>query len=176
MTFSKCGYSFFSGLLMVGLLIGCAEKPAEKTANTSSGNNASANTKDNQNGHTHSHGEDDALVWEGDPKEQGGCLIKLGHHGKHLHAGEEVEPAVSITRDGKPVDDAKVFNALFSTNGKELAKEVATVYEPTTDEEPAHYAQGGLMIPKGASEVVVRFRIILAGEEAVEYDMPISAH
>lgn len=66
-----------------------------------------------------------------------------------LHAGEEVEPAVSITRNGEPVSDSRVFNALFSADGKtQLAKEVATVYEPTTAEEPAHYAQGTLAIPR----------------------------
>ncbi len=126
-------------------------------------------------GHGHSHGEDDALVWEGEPEEHAGLTIQLGHHGKHLHAGEEVEPAVSIERDGKPVSDAKVFNALFSADGKtELAKEVATVYEPTTEEEPAHYAQGALSIPKGVTNVVIRFRVVPAGAEAVTFDVPIS--
>jgi hypothetical protein len=124
--------------------------------------------------HGHSHGEDDALVWEGEPKEHAGLVIKLGHHGKHLHAGEEVEPAVSITRDGQPVSDAKVYNSLYSTEGAELAKEVATVYEPTTEEEPAHYAQGGLMIPADLSKVVIRFRIVPADGEAVEYDVPVT--
>jgi hypothetical protein len=46
------------------------------------------------------------------------ATIKLGHHGKHLHAGQEVEPAVSITRNGKGVSDAKVFNSLLSADGK----------------------------------------------------------
>ncbi|MEO1984050.1 MAG: hypothetical protein ABGZ23_24890 [Fuerstiella sp.] len=125
--------------------------------------------------HGHSHGEDDALVWEGEPEEHADFVIKLGHHGKHLHAGEEVEPAVSITRDGKAVSDAKVFNALFSEDGKtELAKEVATVYEPTTNEEPAHYAQGGLAIPKGVTKVVLRFRIVPSGADAVTFDVPIT--
>lgn len=134
------------------------------------------NFKEEAHGHAggHSHGGDDALVWEGEPKEHAGLVIKLGHHGKHLHAGEEVEPAVSITRDGEPVNDAKVFNALLSADGNELAKEVATVYEPATEEEAAHYAQGGLMIPAGSSEVIIRFRIVPAGGEAVEFDVPIT--
>ncbi|MHC4879854.1 MAG: hypothetical protein ACYTGL_25660 [Planctomycetota bacterium] len=124
--------------------------------------------------HGHSHGEDDALVWEGDPVEHSGTTILLGHHGKHLHAGEEVEPAISIVRDGEPVSDAKVFNALLSADGETvLAEEVATVYEPTTEEEPAHYAQGGLAIPKDAKKVVIRFRIALPGEEAKTFDVPI---
>lgn len=78
--------------------------------------------------HSHSHSGDDPLVWEGEPKSHAGLVIKLGHHGQHLHAGEEVEPAVSITRDGEAVSDAKVFNALVSANGKTaLAEEVPTV-------------------------------------------------
>lgn len=125
--------------------------------------------------HGHSHGEDDALVWEGDPVEHSGTTILLGHHGKHLHAGEEVEPAVSIVRDGEPISDAKVFNALLSADGETvLAKEVATVFEPTTEEEPAHYAQGGLAIPKDVKKVVIRFRIVLPGEEAKTFDVPIT--
>lgn len=126
-------------------------------------------------GHGHSHGEDDALVWEGEPKEHAGLTIKLGHHGKHLHAGEEVEPAVSITRGEEAVSDAKVFNALFSADGKtELVKEVATVYEPTTEEEPAHYAQGALAIPKSVTGVVIRFRVVPSGADAVTFDVPVT--
>ncbi|MHC4880164.1 MAG: hypothetical protein ACYTGL_27255 [Planctomycetota bacterium] len=125
--------------------------------------------------HGHSHGENDALVWEGGPVEHSGTTILLGHHGKHLHAGEEVEPAVSIVRDGKPVSDAKVFNALVSADTQTvLAKEVATVYEPTTEEEPAHYAQGGLAIPKDVKKVVIRFRIVLPGEDAKTFDVPVA--
>lgn len=135
------------------------------------------NFKEEAHGHEHghSHGEDDALVWEGEPKEHAGMVIKLGHHGKHLHKGEEVEPAVSITKDGKPVDNVEVFNALVTKDGSTvLAKEVATVYEPETPEEPAHYAQGGLKIPADASAVAIRFRIVPAEGEPVTYDVPIA--
>lgn len=126
-------------------------------------------------GHAHSHGEDDALVWEGEPQEHAGLTIKLGHHGQHLHAGMEVEPAVSITRGGEAVNDAKVFNSLFSADGKtELFKEVGTVYEPTTEAEPAHYAQGALAIPKGVTGVVIRFRIVPSGADAVTVDVPVT--
>ncbi|MCG6156369.1 hypothetical protein [Rubinisphaera margarita] len=126
-------------------------------------------------GHGHSHGVDDALVWEGEPETHAGMTILLGHHGQHLHAGEEVEPAVAITRDGQPVADAKVFNALINGEDKSvIAAEVPTVYEPETPEEPAHYAQGGLMIPAGAKNVMIRFRIVPAGAEPVTYDVPIA--
>jgi len=123
----------------------------------------------------HSHGADDALVWEGKPVDHAGTTILLGHHGKTLHAGEEVEPAVSITRDGKPVTDAKVFNSLVSADGETvLAEEVATVFEPTTEDEPAHYAQGALAIPKDVKKVAIRFRVVLAGEEAKTFDVPVT--
>jgi hypothetical protein len=124
--------------------------------------------------HGHTHGADDALVWEGEPKNHNGLEIKLGHHGKHLHAGEEVEPAVSITRAGQPVSDAKVFNSLLSADGGTvLAEEVATIFEPTTADEPAHYAQGGLAIPNDVEEVVIRFRIVPADGEETTFDVPI---
>lgn len=133
------------------------------------------NFKEEAHGHEHghSHGEEDALVWEGEPKQAAGYEIKLGHHGKHLHAGEEVEPAVAITKDGEDVSDAKVFNALVNTEGEVVAEEVATVFEPKTEEEPAHYAQGGLAIPKDVSKVVIRFRIELPGEESATFDVPV---
>lgn len=136
------------------------------------------NFKEGAEGHAHghTHGDDDALVWEGEPKEHAGLVIKLGHHGKHLHAGEKVEPAVSITLDGEPVANAKVFNALVSADGATvLADEVPTVYEPPTDEEPAHYAQGGLMIPANAKSLSIRFRIVPAEGEEATFDVPISA-
>jgi len=119
--------------------------------------------------------EDDSLVWEGEPKQHAGLTIKLGHHSKKLHAGKEVEPAVSITRGSEAVSNAKVFNSLFSVDGKtELAKEVPTIYEPETPAEPAHYAQGGLTIPQSAKQVVIRFRIDPSDADEVTYDVPVS--
>ena len=124
-------------------------------------------------GSGHDHAGGDALVWRGEPREHEGLQILLGHHGEHLHAGEAVEPAVSITRDGKPVGDVKVFNSLLSADGKTvLAKEVATVFEPTTEDEPAHYAQGALTIPKGVEGVIIRYRIVMS--DAVEVTFNVS--
>ena len=136
---------------------------------------AISHTHDHADGHTHSHSGDDALVWAQKDIEHEGYAIMLGHHGEHLHAGEEVEPAVSIMKDGEPVADAQVFNALASADGTAVvAEEVATVYEPPTAEEPAHYAQGGLQVPAGADKVVIRFRIVLPGEGGeVSYDVPV---
>jgi hypothetical protein len=112
-------------------------------------------------GHSHSHGADDALMWRQELDEQG-YHIALGHHGRTLRAGHEVEPAVQITREDRPVADAQVYNALLSSDARTvLANEAATVYEPPTSEEPAHYAQGALKIPADARKVVIRYRIVL---------------
>lgn len=125
-------------------------------------------------GHEHSHSGDDALIWRLDV-DHVGYAIRLGHHGEHLHAGEEVEPAIGITRDGKPVHDAKVFNALVAEDEKTVtAKEAPTVYEPPTAEEPAHYAQGALTIPGDAKRIIIRYRIRLPGGTGdVTYNVPV---
>jgi hypothetical protein len=117
---------------------------------------------------------DDALTWSKELKEQG-YDISLGYHGSALLAGRKVEPAVQITRDGKPVADAKVFNALLDATGKTmLAEEVATVYEPPSSDEPSHYAQGALKIPPGTREAVLRYRIIFPGGNGERtYDVPV---
>ena len=119
-----------------------------------------------KSGHSHSHEGDDALVWVEENIEHEGFLLALGHHAKHLHAASFVEPAVSITRDGEAVADAEVFNSLVSADGTEVIREeAATIYEPETEEEPAHYAQGKLHLPKGSKQFLIRFRIALPGAQ-----------
>jgi predicted small lipoprotein YifL len=129
---------------------------------------------DHAAGHSHSHAGDDSLVWRHEDDEQG-YHIALGHHGQTLHAGHAVEPAVGITLAGQPVADARVFNALLDADGKTvLAEEVATVYEPPSSFEPAHYAQGALRLPTAAQRVVIRYRVVLPeghGEQA--FDLPV---
>jgi hypothetical protein len=126
--------------------------------------------------HGHVHGEDDALVW-GKKFEAHGYQIQVGHHGTDLHAGTKCEPAVSITQNGRDIADARVFNALLGEDGTtELVAEVATIYEPATPEEPAHYAQGGLMIPAAIKQLTLRFRIVLpenAGEAVERITVPV---
>ncbi|MEX0612533.1 MAG: hypothetical protein WD738_18855 [Pirellulales bacterium] len=130
---------------------------------------------DHADGHGHSHAGDDALMWRQEIDEQG-YHIALGHHGRTLAAGHEVEPAVQITRDGQPVADAQVFNALLAGDGKTvLSDEAATVYEPPTSEEPAHYAQGALKIPADTRQVVIRYRIVLPeGSGERTFDVPVA--
>jgi hypothetical protein len=117
----------------------------------------------------------DTLIWKKELSEQG-YKISLGHHGVELLAGTKVEPAVQITRDEKPVADAKVFNALLDSDGKTvLVDEVATIYEPPSSDEPSHYAQGELKIPSGKRAAVIRFRIILPeGKGERTYDVPVA--
>ncbi len=123
--------------------------------------------------HHHAHG--DALIWQRSEIQHSSYAISLGHHSTLLHAGEPVEPAVSITRNGAPVSDAQVHNSLWSGDGTTLlAAEVRTTYEPRTAEEPAHYAQGNLNIPRNAKNVVIRFRVVLPGDAGeVSYDLPV---
>jgi hypothetical protein len=122
-------------------------------------------------GHHHKH--DDALIWRRSDIQHAHYTISLGHHSELVHAGEPVEPAVSITSHGTPVSEAQVHISLWSGDGATLlAKEVRTTYEPPTPEEPAHYAQGELNIPSSARTVVIRFRVVYPGNAGeVSYDM-----
>ncbi|GAA4442823.1 hypothetical protein [Bremerella cremea] len=52
--------------------------------------------------HEHSHGPDDALVWEGEPKQHAGMTIKLGHHGSHLHKGKKSNQPLPLPATESP--------------------------------------------------------------------------
>ncbi len=123
----------------------------------------------------HAHEGDDVLFWQREGIEAHGYELQLGHHGISVLAGHRLEPAISIIRGGEPVADAQVFNSLVSKDGQQsLAAEVATVYEPTTAEEPAHYAQGGLDVPEEIDRVTIRYRIVLPGGAGeVTYDVSV---
>ena len=121
----------------------------------------------------HSHGDDDVLFWQREELEHEGWIISLGHHGAQLNAGHETEPAVMITKDGEPVADAAVFVTLLDAEGADvLVEEQATVFEPTTEEEPAHFAQATLLVPADAEEVTLQYRITLPGA-AEEFSMSV---
>lgn len=82
---------------------------------------------------------------------------------------------MSITKDGAAIADSQVFALVTADAVTVVADEVATVYEPETAEEPAHYAQGELMIPSGVDSIVIRFRIVLPGDSGeVSYDVPVT--
>lgn len=136
--------------------------------------NAAIEHGHDQGGHGHSHTGDDALIWRQEGVKEGEYTIALGHHGKELHAGEPVEPAIMVTKGGQDVADAKVFNALLAEDGETVvADEKPTVYEPKTEEEPAHYAQGELTVPKDAKKVVLRYRIVLPDGTEKTFDVPV---
>ncbi len=162
-------------LLFVGLALasGCNKPP--QSANGSGGDGAAANTDgDGNRGHTHEG--DDALVWRRADLEYEGYVISLGHHGKQLFAGHEAEPAVMITKNGEPVADAKVFVTLLDAAGEDvITEEQATVYEPATAEEPAHYAQASVKMPAEATELTLRYRIELSEASEFSRDVIVQA-
>ena len=91
----------------------------------------------------------------------------------NLYAEHNFEPAVIAERAGEPVDNLEVFVSLVDDAGEIVAEEAPTVYEPETAEEPAHYAQGELMVPAGDS-VTIRYRIV-DGEDLEEViDVPVT--
>ncbi len=149
-------------------------------AGCGSGENKQPDTQSPGNGGKqssgHTHEGDDALFWQREGIEHEGYVIKLGHHGLKVYADHDLEPAVSVTRDGEPVTDAKVFNSLVAADRKTvLAAEVATVYEPATDEEEAHFAQGELKVPGDVSRVIIRYRIELPGGSEYQHDVKVEA-
>ena len=144
-----CNTSFCWPVAVLVLFVTCGCESSD-TATGDKSNSQNASTA------AHSHGEDDALywpikIWNSD------CEFRLGHHGNHFHGGDKIEPAISITRDGVAVADAKVFNCLVDPDEPEtiVAEEVSTVYEPETDDEIAHYAQGELLIPNDSTKCTI---------------------
>lgn len=76
------------------------------------------------------------------------------------------------------VDDAVLRNALISKDDSAvLVDYVPMVFEPKTEDEPAHYAQGGLKIPADAGNVQVRFELKLPGvDEAATFEIDVAFH
>jgi len=117
---------------------------------------------------------DDALLWQQAGIDHHGYTLKLGHHGQQVFASHALEPAVAIERDGEPTADAQVWVAMLAADGETvLVEEQATTYEPTTDEQPAHYAQAKLQVPADPKEVVLRYRIEIPEVPETIYDVPI---
>ena len=158
-----------AALLAGGLAIGCDGGATDPSVDADVVDGAG------QAADVHAHEGDDVLFWQREGIEAHGFEIQLGHHGISINAGHRLEAAVSITRSGEPVADAQVFNSLVSRDGQQvLAAEVATVYEPLTAEEPAHYAQGGLDVPEGIDRVTIHYRIVLPGDAGeVSYDVSV---
>lgn len=112
----------------------------------------------------HSHGAGDELVWAKSDLEFEGHLITLGHHGSHFHGGDAIEPAIMITKDGADVADAKTSCSMLDDQGASLMS-ADMIYEPKTDEEPAHYAQGELKFPAKEQVYKIEFVVFVAGKE-----------
>jgi hypothetical protein len=134
-------------------------------------------------GHGHDHGHDDdddesahLLVWQEKDIELSGHNIQLGHRGLVAHAGEDLEPAVIVERDGDPVDGASAFASLVATDADTvLVEEKSLVLEPASEDEPAHFAGVHLPIPADAKQVVIRYRIELPdGAGAETYNVRVN--
>ena len=67
--------------------------------------------------------------------------------------------------EAQPVDRLRSFVETV------LVEEQATVYEPTTPEEDAHYAQAELAVPEDAEEVIVRYRVELPDASEFSQDV-----
>ena len=103
-----------------------------------------------------------SAVWLEEDLEFAGMTIAFGHRGRHVKAGDWLEPIVAITKDGKPLADAMVFNQLVASDDQStISDEVATVFEPASSGTPACYAQGKLQLPGEVRSVAVRVRIVL---------------
>ncbi len=109
---------------------------------------------------------DDRFVWVEKETRHEGVMIELGYRVTSDDGAQWLEPVAKLTRDGVPVANAMVFNSLVSSGGSDvIGQEVATVYETSPDSDAALYAQGKLQLPDGTSRCVVRFRIVLPGND-----------
>jgi hypothetical protein len=119
----------------------------------------------------HAHVASNVLLWHEDVGFEGNT-IRLGQHGLVVQSGTELEPAVSIDRNGQPVSDAKVYASLLDGNGEKiLAQQQQAIFEPATEEEPAHYAQDFLFVPEDAKKVTIRYRIELVNGSTTTRDI-----
>lgn len=153
-----------SCMVVILLAVGGCGGPGDDGDNQS--NSVFNENGEDAHGHDHAHTGADKLHWSEKGLAVEGFEIVLGHHGNHFHRGDTIEPAVMITQDGNDVGDAKISNCLVSADdGSVVVDKVDLVYEPKTDHEPAHYAQGNLEIPKGDGKLQIQFSIILPGSE-----------
>lgn len=108
----------------------------------------------------------DNLVWVEEGVAHEDVVIDLGYRNAlAADEGNFVVPVARITRAGAPVANAMVFSSLASTDGEATGDEVATVYEPSPNADAAYYRSQRLQLPDSASKCVVRYRIVLPGNE-----------
>ena len=112
----------------------------------------------------HHHGDADALHWPKENIKHNDFMISLGHHGNHWHGTENIEPAVAVSKAGEDIGDLKVSCKLMDGD-KEVLPYTAMIFEPKTEEEPAHYAGATLTFPKEEKEYQVQFEIQFEGSD-----------
>ena len=109
-------------------------------------------------------GGGDPPIWIEADIVHAGRQISLGYRGEAPNSAGEVEPVTMITLDGMPVADALVFHTLVAEEDSEAVEEAATVYELSSDRERGHYAKAILKTTEDGRPIVVRYRIVFAGE------------
>ena len=172
-------HCFVSLSVLALLAAGCgspqSDNQQQKSASSDKAAKSPAGTDESQ---PHEHAHDDVLFWQREGIEHEGALVSLGHHGAHIHAGEEIEPAVSVTRDGQPVADAQVSFSLVDQQGSNVVGPIAATYEPPTEAEPAHYAMAKLLVPGDVTRITIRYRVELSGGEPLVRDVtvPVEKH
>ena len=108
---------------------------------------------------------DGQVVWVEKGIAHEDVVIDFGYRNEVADGVRWIEPVAVITRDGKPVANAMVFNSLASAGGGSVTEEVATRYTPSPDSDTAWYAQGKLLLSDDTAECAVRFRIVLPSSQ-----------
>lgn len=136
-------------IFSIALLTGCQGDVSDNKDK----DNSTAKKKD---GHSHA----DKLYWPEKNVEHEGFTLSLGHYRNHFHGGEELEPAVMVSKGDADVGDASITCQLMDGDTA-IGKPVAMVFEPKTEEEPARYARGKLTFPEEEKTYQVQFVVNL---------------
>lgn len=146
-------------VLLLCFQIGCGSNTDKKSSDGSTTSETSKSPKE----HGHDHGGADALHWPKKDLKHESYMVSLGHHGDHWHGGEEIEPAVAISKDGKDFGEAKITCQLMDGD-KAIDSPVEMTFEPKTEKEPAHYAGAKLAFPSEEKKYAVKFEMTLDGK------------
>lgn len=127
---------------------------------------------------------DESVVWVERELSHAGATIAIGYRRDDSESGvPQIEPVVSIDRDGQTLANAMVFNQLLAAGdgetdadraGDPAGDELATVYRQPASAQAAWYAGNTFELPGGAKRCTVRFRVVLPEAEPWTRDTEIS--
>jgi hypothetical protein len=143
----------FAGILLLLSAVGCTPRPSTKSGPEDAPGQLSQPD----------------IVWAQTDLDHQGASINLGYRARSA-ADSTIRAVASVVRDDEPVASAMVFVDVVSTSTDETAAstaagEKATVYEPATDDSPAHYISEPVSLPAGSKDLALRFRIVLPEAE-----------